>query len=345
MRAREEALCRIALKRRTRLNPLSDEAFAELQLAVREDPQSFVEDDSERALLALAEVLDANSAALEGEEFLDDDAYEVAHARRIGALAAGCHAALEIDAGCLDAAAILALQNDDAGETLEELVALDTQADGPAPGSGMPQDRNVASGGKAAALAVKLDGSATESLNWEQIFDRPRLRLRAAIARSYLDTTRFVAAREACTQLVGHTCADPLGARNTWALACARLEDEQGFNELDVQFGRRGNAWLHLARVLLMFKLDRMASARRALRGYQHLCEGGAYALLRPSYVDAYLPDRPACAAGSFEEAILAVHEADPVVVDTPDFITWCSAQEDFSADARHFAEDHDLDW
>lgn len=336
MRAREEALERLAMKRRQGLGGMSDDAFSELRLAVGNDPESFVEDDEERAFLSLAQALTANEKARGGEDFLDDDAYEASRTRRLGKLTTACKEALETSELCLDAATILALQRDDAGERLELLLTLASawEADHPSRGSSTP-----------VSLACGSAGRQPKSEAWDDVFARPYLRLKAAIAREYLNTTRFVSAREACRELVELSPSDPLGARYTWALVCARLEDEAGFDELDIMFDRRGNAWSHIARALLMFKLDRMPAARRALRGYARLCDGGSYALLRPTFVEAYLPDRPAFGTGTFEEAALAVHEADPVVVDTPDFIAWCSAQDGFAAEAQRYAEDHDLDW
>ena len=88
-----------------------------------------------------------------------------------------------------------------------------------------------------------------------------------------------------------------------------------------------------------------MAAARRALRGFDGLCAGGAYALLRPTFVDVYLPDRPEVAPCSFEECLMAVREAEPIVADTPELIAWCQDQDWFVASARSFAERRDLDW
>ena len=138
---------------------------------------------------------------------------------------------------------------------------------------------------------------------------------------------------------------DELGARHTWAIALARLEDEAAFDELDARFGRQGNAWTHLTRALLLFKLDRMPAARRALRGFASLCRGGAYALLRPTFVEPYLPDRPDAEPGSYAEAMMAVHECDPAIMDTPDFLGWASAQNGFAEQAQRFARENDLDW
>ena len=143
---------------------------------------------------------------------------------------------------------------------------------------------------------------------------------------------------------VTESVGDPLGARNTAALAYARLEDEEGLNALEARF-TQGNAWTSLARCLLLYKLERTPAARRSLRGFAQLNQGAAYAMMRPVFVEVYLPDRPDYAPGCFEEAMAAVHEAEVIIADTPDFVAWCQAQTWFEADARAYAEKHDLDW
>ncbi len=61
--------------------------------------------------------------------------------------------------------------------------------------------------------------------------------------------------------------------------------------------------------------------------------------------VDTYLPDRPTAAPYSFDEATLAVHEADPIIVDVPDLVTWVQNQPDMLAAAKSFADKSGLDW
>ena len=138
---------------------------------------------------------------------------------------------------------------------------------------------------------------------------------------------------------------DELGCRHTEAIALARLEDEEGFDQLDARFGRHDNAWTSLSRCVLMYKLGRMSAARRALAGFDRLCQGGSYALMRPVFVEVYLPDRPPVAVNSLEEATLAVHEMEPTIADVPDFINGAAAQPGISASAVAFAQRNDLDW
>lgn len=379
MRYQEELIERLAQHRRAQLGNLSEHAYEELVLAVRRDPQAFLVDDSDRAYERLGKALAANELSQAEEEFLDDAAYEASRKRRLLKLREGCAAALAMSDECLDARTIqVVLENENPDAALVALEALaheegllgggssnevaDADGTNGAPNSMAAKDglgddaaansdgvgsveedealANTTAGGSEPTTGAPRPGNA-----WDDVFARPRLRLLSAIARARLETARYKAAIATCEKLVELDSLDHLGARYTWAVALARLEDEKGLDALDAKFGRAGNAWIHLARALLMFKLDRMPAARRALRGYASLCEGGAYALLRPTFIDGYLPDRPVFTAGSFEEAALAVHECDAVVMDTPDFIAWATAQDGFAAQAEKFARDHGLDW
>lgn len=378
MRYQEELIERLAQHRRAQLGNLSEHAYEELVLAVRRDPQAFLVDDSDRAYERLGKALAANELSQAEEEFLDDAAYEASRKRRLLKLREGCAAALAMSDECLDARTIqVVLENENPDAALVALEALaheegllgggsaneaadadgtngapnsmaakDGLADAAANSDGVgPVEEDEALANTTAGGSEPTTGGPCPGNAWDDVFARPRLRLLSAIARARLETARYKAAIATCEKLVELDSLDHLGARYTWAVALARLEDEKGLDALDAKFGRAGNAWIHLARALLMFKLDRMPAARRALRGYASLCEGGAYALLRPTFIDGYLPDRPVFTAGSFEEAALAVHECDAVVMDTPDFIAWATAQDGFAAQAEKFARDHDLDW
>lgn len=319
MNAWEELIRRCAHRRREKIGGLSDQAFDELVLAVRENVEGFVDHPSERALLVLARALDAYRASCRNDDLLDDNAYEAERARRLGALHRECALALSIDGESLDARLLEALSAD---QNPDDLLG--------------------------ALLGIEKSFSSDEPPAgdaWDDVFYRPHLRLRAAVARTCLDTARYRMAESAALSVMDASPADPLGARHTHMLACARLEDESGFDAVCARFSRQESAWSHLARVLLLYKLDRMSAARRALRGYDELCQGGAYALLRPTYVEIYLPDRPEVGACGFEECMFAVREAEPIIADVPDFIGWCQGFDWFVASARRFAEKSDLDW
>lgn len=319
MNAWDELVERCARRRRAQLGPLSDEAYAELVLAVRADPEAFAERASERAMLVIARALDAYRASCRNDDLLDDEAFEAERTRRLDAARREFALARGIDEGSLDA-------------RLLELLAQDLE----------PDDR------LAGLIELERDFSSDEPPEgdaWQDVFYRPHLRLRAAVARSCLDTARYRMAQSAAASAIDAAPEDPLGARHTYALALARLEDEKGFDALDARFSRRGDPWSHLARVILLYKLDRMSAARRALRGYDQLCPGGAYALLRPTYVEPYLPDRPDVTPGGFEESVFAVREAEPIIADVPDFINWCQGFDWLAESAERFARKNDLDW
>lgn len=299
---------------------MSDAAYEELLLAVRQNPESYIDSDAERAFALLAQAMRKFNESARDDDLLDDDQYMAARNKRFEALRGACQAALSVDADCLDAQLLLTLAAvGRPDKLLDALCELEEKC---------------------------ADEPAFEQLDWGNPWDRARLRLRAAISRTCADCACWKMALEAASSVleVTESVGDPLGARNTAALAHARLEDEEGLNALEARFAQ-GNAWTSLARCLLLYKLERIPAARRSLRGFAQLNQGAAYAMMRPVFVEVYLPDRPDYAPGSFEEAMAAVHEAEVIIADTPDFVAWCQAQDWFEADARAYAEKHDLDW
>lgn len=320
MNAYDELVARLCRRREQQLGGLSDGGRAELVRAVRDDPTAFIDTPADEAFALVVRALDRHDSAAEGKDLLDDEAFYEARSARLARLARDCQAALDLDPGCLDAALLIVLAQDVEPERLlGRLIELEKEV-------GEPQSQ---------------DGADL----WEDLAARPRLRVSAAIARTLLDSARYRMAAARCEKLVSCAPNDQLGARHTGLLAYARLEDEDAFDALDVRFSRQGSAWRHIAHAILLYKLGRMGAARRALDGYARLCEGGAYALLRPVMADIYLPDRPPVKPLSFEEATLAVHEADPIIMDVPDFVGWIEGQEAITHLAEGFARRHDLDW
>lgn len=323
MDGREELVLRLAAKRRAKLE-LSDSGYAELLLAVREDPERFMEDGSDEAFAVVARAVAALDEAREGDDLLDDGEFFSQRAKRMERLGDECVRALALDPNCTEAQLLLALAQDpDPDLLLNALLAIDDDA-----------TRRLG------PVAQEAGADA-----WSDVFARGRLRVKAAIARTCLDSARYRMADSVARQVTGASPLDPLGARHTSALALARLEEEAALDALEASFGRRGDSWTQLARLILFYKLGRMGAARRALKGLDTLCEGGVYALLRPVMVDTYLPDRPAATPYSFEEVTLAVHEADPIVVDVPDLVTWVQDQPGMVQSARAFADNAGLEW
>ena len=319
-----ERLLRLALKRRAKLGDLSDEGFRELELAVRDNPDSFVDDAEEQAFALLERALVRYDEARRDDDLLDDAEYVQSRAKSLSELRGSCEQALAVFPGSTDARVIGLLAQDlDPDSLLDGLLDLDGELDA-----------------SAGSLSAPATGDA-----WTDVFSRPRLRLKANIARACLDSARYRMSVDTCTALLAASPLDAIGARYTCALDMARLEDEEGLDWLDARFSRRGNAWLHLSRVILLYKLGRAPAARRALKGFDRLCVGGAYALLQPVYMDTYIPDRPPFSPGTFEEVVLAVHEADPIIADVPDFPLWASQQAGFLASAKGYAHRNGLDW
>ena len=326
MDAREEAIQRTVLRKARELGISSDAARNELELSVRANPDTYLTGAPERALMLLAQTLESIDESRDRDDYLDDDQYRLAFMARMGTLAAASEKALEIDPANLDAKLLLTIATPQPVDKRVRTMA------------------GVLAEAEDAAKGPHSDGALARELGlpegYANLFSRPKLRVLAAIARwSLLAAQPRRAVGNALRLLVeSKDERDPLGARYTLALAYARLEDEAGFQELDRAWGHRDSAWSALARTLLLFKLDRMPAARRALTGYISVYESGAFGLASPTLVEPYLPDRPYFEPGTLDEVVLAVHEAEPIIVDTPDFMNWCNSQPNFRESADAYA-------
>ena len=324
MNLHDELIERLARRRSAQLGELSPAAYDELLLAVREHPQTYVEDPDDQAFMQLEQAVARVLHSRESDDLRDDDAFMEERTKRMARLARDCADALELAPNSTHARLLGILAADlEPDQQLDALMELERELDQ-----------------RLGPLEAPASGDA-----WNDVFAHGRLRVYACLSRTCLDTARYRMANEYGQKLLGVSPSDPLGARHTCALCLARLEDEQGFGELDSRFGHRGDSWQQLGRVILFYRLGRMPAARRALKGFASLCDGGHYALLRPVMVDTYLPDRPAAEPYSFQEVTLAVHEADPVVCDVPDFCAWAYEQDDFGAQAEAYAERHGYGW
>ena len=324
MNLHEELIERLARRRSAKLGGLTPAAYAELVLAVREHPQDYIDDPSDQAFLEVSQGVGRVLLSRADDELRDDDAFMEERQRRMQRLEQDCAHALETCRTSVHARLVTALAADwEPDDQLDALLALEREVEA-----------------ERGPFSAPASGDA-----WHDVFLHGRMRLLASLARVCLDSARYRMAISYAERLMDLSPSDPLGGRHTAALCLARLEDEEGFEALDARFDRRGDSWQQLGRTILFYKLGRMPAARRALKGFAQLCEGGAYALLRPVMIDTYLPDRPSAEPYSFEEVTVAVHEADPVICDIPDFCTWASEQADFGEQARSFAERRGYGW
>ena len=120
---REELVLRCAQRRREKIGTLSDEGFAELCLAVRENPAAFVDSPEQASFATLVGALDAFHRAGADDDLLDDEEFRAARERRLQTLSAACDQALSQDGGCLDARLVQVLAADlDPDDRLDALL-------------------------------------------------------------------------------------------------------------------------------------------------------------------------------------------------------------------------------
>ena len=331
MNLTEELVQRCALKRRAAIGSMSDAAYEELLLAVQSDLKSYASETDELPMYHLAQAVKRYQDSQFNDDSYTDEEFVQARITRLQTFLHALENIREKYGENTDLLRMNALVHaSDPESLLQALLAIQNQAE------------------KEAKRTPNLEDSKTPETvlrdMWTDIFARPRLRLQAAIGRAYVDTARFKLAATTCEQLLEESPSDAVGARFTLTLTYARLEDEAALNRLDDRFNHHSNAWIELARAILLFKLSRISSARRALKSYQMNTEGGAFALLHPTFVDIYIPDRPEVKTGSFNEALLAIHEAEPIIVDVPDFVEWAGNIPEFAAASDAYAEANGFD-
>ncbi|AEB07516.1 hypothetical protein Corgl_1415 [Coriobacterium glomerans PW2] len=208
--------------------------------------------------------------------------------------------------------------------------------------------------------AADLTAASLEVIGWLHILE--------ALSQQCMQTARYRRAAD-YARLVMRAEGYPNHAEGTVMLALARLEDEPGFFELahrlcalseehraeapgssrtataDSPAAMRDSApdhpenspWYLLARTILLYKLGKTKAARRALRDFNERCDGGAFFLLNPTYLDPYLPVRPE-PRDSWDLPHQAVWEADAIISDTPDFVPWAESVEGTLAISDAFA-------
>ena len=327
MNLREELILRCARRREAKLGSLSPRAFDELLENVREDVGAFIDTPQDVAFAELVRAVETYERELRGLDALDDEAYGIERTRILNKLRKACQEIRKTDPGCIDAQHILAAQLDNPlsrpNEAFDFMMAFGIEYR------------------PSAEAAAEMPGGTS----WDNVFIRPHLRMVAGLARQAVATTRYTLAASCCLKALEACPTDEVGARHTMAIAWARLEDEEGLNELDDRFNHESTAWSLLARALLLYRLERYDSARRALRSFARLVDGGAYALLMPVLLPPYLPARPEADPLGFDAAMQAVYEAETVISDTPGFIAWAQSQPEVVTAAKNFADTHGFEW
>ena len=293
--------------------------MAEMGRTALRRPEALVSDAEDQALVVLGRAMTVAQREIEDAED-DPTSEELARLPRTSRMLREC---LELDPHCYDAATILALaQADGADAAIEALGKL------------APEARAWCE-----ARSAQFDGPLPDA--WDSVFLRPWLRMEAKLADLLVTCACYRPALARCKALLEASPADSQGVRHTAALLLARLEDEAGLDALDSAFARQGSTWMHLARAMLLYKLGRLDAAKRALTGLATLCPGAAYYLAYPGYVQPYLPDRPPFKPGSEQESVFATYEADFLVVDTPDFVTWAQGVPAFASAVSAFGRSH----
>lgn len=335
-----------------------------LREEIRRDPAKYATDDHARALLSYWEVRDQLLDALWRMQDLPDDEFdrqrnELFDAARVELARIGAHDRMCIDARLTD----ILLADVPVDACLTDLMALERE--------GREHLAATVDGFDAEGTRIWPDGGSTGGAAAE-IRSNPVavgwLHTIEAIAQLCLASARYRAAAAYAQRLMRADGFWERG-RGVLLLALARLEDERGFFELASDDERRSAApadagadadetgggeraaeaaegrpapledspWYLLGRTILLYKLGRRKNARRALRDLVARCEGAAFFLLNPTFLEPYLPVRPP-AREAWELTHQAVWEADGILADTPDFADWAASVEGVADASERFA-------
>lgn len=300
-------------------------------------PDEYATDGHARALLSYARARDELLRELDRMEDLPDEEFEPRCEQLFAQTRAQLYSIWQSDRLCVDAQLVdilLANALPDARlndllrverETREHLRGTVPHFDPEAPA--LWDEAALAADGRDPAEATRTE---PEVVSWLHALE--------ALSQECLATARYRAAAS-YARTVMRAPGYPSGAVGTLLLALARLEDEDGFFDAAREGGEGtdDSPWFLLGRTLLLYKLGRRRSAKRALRDFSNRCEGGAFFLLNPTYLTPYLPVRPE-PRERWERTHQAVWEADGIIVDTPDFTPWAAEVEGIEALAEDFA-------
>lgn len=312
---------------------------------IEKQPEKYLYDEHDQAIYRYEKVRDRLLAEL---MTLDDDSsdetFETQHAQIINETRVALARIAESDRLCIDAALLnIMLADVSPDSSLGDLMWLEKHTRNYLNNAGLGFDDTAPYFWTAEALA-REDSSAGE-LTVSNPVVVGWLHTLEAIAQVCFATGRYRAAMTHAKQVM-RAEGYPNHAEGTVFLALARLEDEEGFFSFAHSFERRDaytlmpedSPWYLLSRSLLLYKLGKDRSARRALREFAVHCEGGAFFLFNPSFALPYLPVRPE-PREAWSLSQQAAGEADVIIADTPDFRPWAESIPEVVEAAHRFAQ------
>lgn len=301
------------------------------------DPDSYATTDHARALLSYAHARDALLQELDRMEDLPDEAFEPRCAQLFEQTRSKLYGIWQADQLCFDAQLVdILLADAPLDARLNDLLRVERAAREHLLGTAAGFDPEAPLLWNESVLAANgMDPAEATRTNPEVI---GWLHALETLAQECLFTARYRAAAS-YAQTVMRAPGYPNGALGTLLLALARLEDEDAFFAAarSAEATVEDSPWFLLGRTLLLYKLGRRRSAKRALRDFVNRCEGGAFFLLNPTYLTPYLPVRPK-PRERWERTHQAIWEADGIIVDTPDFTAWAAEVEGVQESSEEFA-------
>lgn len=299
------------------------------------NPEAYAHSDRARAIVRYAQLHTDLLRQLDRMEELTDEEFERERTRLFAQAREELHGICQLDPNCIDAQLLTILLADaPIDDSLSDVLELEERSrahlEQTMPQFSLEHPHLWDPAELNAAPAERLALSCPEVIGWLHTIE--------VIAQECMLSARYRAAAT-YSRLAMRAQGYPNLAVGTLLLALARLEDEDGFFEIAQRGGEsiENLPWFMLGRTLLLYKLGRRHSAARALREFARRCDGGAFFLLNPTYMNPYLPVRPA-PPDPWSLAHMAVWEADGIIVDTPDFAGWAASIEGVEEASREFA-------
>ncbi len=312
------------------------------------NPGKYAATEHAQALAVYLETHERLMRELDRMEDLPDDEFEQRRSRLFAEMRLAMAKIAQADRLCVDAQLLSILLADaSVDDCLGDLLKLEARVREhlarAVPGVDLDAPRFWSAEALAAegATAASLTASEPTLIGWLHTLE--------AIAQLCLASARYRAGME-YARTVLRAEGYPSRAEGTVFLCLARLEDEEGFFAFARSLESRAvtpeeasllvedSPWYLLGRTLLLYKIGRRKPARRALRDFCTRCDGGAFFLLNPTYLNPYLPVRPAVRE-PWQLAHQAVWEADGIIADVPDFVPWAEAVDGVEAASEAFAD------